>query len=396
MFEKIVLRQAEKAGTPISAGQIAESLLYYQRVQLFIDRGMLFRLIDQLGTSGVIRLLNRSDISAVYCEEMLGTMTNTVGALQVYRLAEITAYGGKDAGPLKTPQERLQYDVERKLADKGVARKFAKSFLDRVPVRRYSGHHYQKGGISNAAKADVLDPIFARQAFRRIVRDSIGGYDPGESLKVDVIDSDIGLHVFHDVDFGRINAERSRIDPLLGKFEVAAILNQIQNARGDLALASFYGGDFVTSSMGSSLVQMRHEELLRRTDLNQEARRLFSEVVLPDTPSLAEVIDGGERTMDEFFSLLDRAHKFKDWLGGVNPDEGLIRTYLRDISSEGWIQKLPAKSVRYVLSSALGATNPVAGLAAGFFDTYMVEKLCRGWRPSHFVNSKLSPFVRVG
>lgn len=396
MFENVVLRQSERVGTPVSAGQIAESLLYYQRVRLFIDRGMLFRLIDQLGTDGVIRLLSRSDVSAAYCEEMLGTMTNTVGALQVHKFTEITASGDQDSGPLKTPQDRLQYDIERRLTDKKAARTFTKRFFQKVNVRRYSGDHYQKGGISNAAKSDLLDPVFVRQAFRRIVSETPSGYDPGDLFKVEIIDSDIGLHVFHDIDFDRINAARVRAEPSWGKLDVATILNQIQDARADLALASFYGGDFVTSSMGSSLIQIRHEEMLRRTDLNQQARQLFTEIVLPDTPSLAEVIDSGERSMDEFFSLLDRAQKFKDWLGGVNPDEGLIRTYLRDVSSEGWIQKLPAKSVRYVLSSAIGAANPIAGLLAGASDTFLVEKMFGGWRPSHFINSKLSPFLHAG
>jgi len=41
MFEHIVLRRTE-GGLPISVGQIAEALLYYQKVHLFIDRGTLF------------------------------------------------------------------------------------------------------------------------------------------------------------------------------------------------------------------------------------------------------------------------------------------------------------------------------------------------------------------
>ncbi|PIY00693.1 MAG: hypothetical protein COZ23_07045, partial [Hydrogenophilales bacterium CG_4_10_14_3_um_filter_58_23] len=120
----------------------------------------------------------------------------------------------------------------------------------------------------------------------------------------------------------------------------------------------------------------------------------FTEVVLPDSPSLAEVIDSGERSFDEFLSLLDRAARFKDWLKAVNPDEDLIRTYMRDVSSEGWIQRLPAKSLRYILTVALDATNPAVGLASGFIDNFVIEKLFSGWRPNHFVSGKLSPFVQ--
>jgi hypothetical protein len=91
---------------------------------------------------------------------------------------------------------------------------------------------------------------------------------------------------------------------------------------------------------------------------------------------------------------LDCAARFKDWLKAVNPDEDLIRTYMRDVSSEGWIQRLPAKSIRYVLTLALDATNPAVGLVSGFVDNFVVDKLLSGWRPNHFVSGKLSPFVQ--
>jgi len=166
------------------------------------------------------------------------------------------------------------------------------------------------------------------------------------------------------------------------------------DARADLALASFYGGDFVTSAVTSSIIQVRHAELLRRSKLNEDSRQQFTEVVLPDSPSLAEVIDSGERSFDDFLRMLDRAARFKDWLKAVNPDEDLIRTYMRDVSSEGWVQRLPAKSLRYVLTLALDATNPVVGLFSGFVDNFVVEKLLAGWRPNHFVSGKLSQFVQ--
>lgn len=85
--------------------------------------------------------------------------------------------------------------------------------------------------------------------------------------------------------------------------------------------------------------------------------------------------------------------EINNWLKAVNPDEDLIRTYMRDISSEGWIQRLPAKKLRYVLTLALDATHPIAGLVAGFADNFIVEKLFSGWRPNHFVSGQLARFV---
>ncbi|BDT69545.1 hypothetical protein os1_37360 [Comamonadaceae bacterium OS-1] len=394
MFEHIVLRRAER-GSPISAGQIAEALLYYQRLHIFIDRMTLFQLIKQIGTGGVLALLHRPEVSAVYCEEMLGTSTTSVGVSQHHNFVAFTLSGSNDGIQLKSPAERLQYELERQDVSKGEVKRFIKQFLERVPVRKFSGNHFLEGGITAAAMRDVLDLDFAKRALRNVVAATEGGYSVGDNLKFEVVDTDLGFYVFTDIDLPSINRKRVQATPPVEALTIAHLLSNILDARADLALASFYGGDFVTSAATSSIIRARHVEFLRRSNINSESLQHFSDIVLPDTPSLAEVVDSGERSFSEFLKLLDRAGRFKDWLKAVNPDENLVRTYMRDISSEDWIQRLPAKSMRYVLTQALDATYPAAGFVAGFVDNFFVEKLLTGWRPNHFVSSKLSQFVQT-
>lgn len=393
MFEHIVLRRAER-GHPISVGQIAEALLYYQRLHIFIDRGTLFQLIKQVGTSRVLTLLNRAEVSAVYCEEMLGIHTDSVGVSQRHNCIAFTLAGHKDVGELKTPEKRLQYELERQGISKQEAKRFAKLFFARVPIRKFSGNHYLQGGITSAAKRDILDIEYAKQAIRHAVAATEGGYVVGDDLHLEIIDTDSGFYVFTNIDLNSINRRRSEGNPPIEPLTIAHLLSSILEARADLALASFYSGDFVTSAVTSSIIQARHGELLRRSNLNLDSRRHFTEVTLPDTPCLAEVIDSGERSIDDFLVLLDRAGRFKDWLKAVNPDENIVRTYMRDISSDGWIQRLPAKSLRYVLTLALDTTNPAVGFVSGFIDNFLVEKLLSGWRPNHFVSGRLLPFVQ--
>lgn len=392
MFDHIVLRRAE-GGLPITAGRIAEALLYYQKLHVFIDRGTLFQLVKQIGTGRILALLDRTEVSAVYCEEMLVTYTDSVGVSQRHSYGAVTMAGHQDVGELKSPAERLQYDLERQGIARAEAKRFSGQFLARVPIRKLSGNHFVQGGITAAAKRDVLDLEYAKKALRCAVAATEGGYLIGEDLHLEIIDTELGFYVFTNIDFDRINRNRTQAMPPAEPLTIAHLLSGIFDATADLALASFYGGDFVTSTATSSIIQAKHGELLRRANLNLEARQRFSEVVLPDAPSLAEVVDSGERSFDDFLILLDRAGRFRDWLNAVNPDENLVRTYMRDISSEGWIQRLPAKSLRYILTLALDATNPVVGLASGLIDNFVVERLLAGWRPNHFVSGRLSPFV---
>jgi len=393
MFEHIVLRRAE-GGQPISAGQIAEALLYYQKVHVFIDRGTLLELIRQIGVPLILTLLRRPEVSAVYCEETLGTRTDSVGVSQYHNYVAFTIAGHDSVGQLKTPAERLVYEVERQGLSRKDARRFSTAFLERVPVRRLSGNHFVEGGVTHAAKSDLLDTEYSAQAIRAAVAVLPGGYVIDDKFQYEVITTDQGTFIFTNIDFKSINSRRAESSPPLEPVTIAHLLSNLLDARADLALASFYGGDFVTSAVTSSIIQVRHAELLRRSKLNLGSRRQFTEVVLPDSPRLAEVIDSGERSLVEFLVLLDQAGRFKDWLKAVNPDEDLVRSYIRDMSSKGWIERLPAKSLRYILTLALDATNPIVGLASGFVDNFLMEKLFSGWRPNHFVSGKMAPFIK--
>lgn len=393
MFEKIVLRRSAE-GQAVSAGQIAEAILYYQNVHVVIDWGTLHGLLKQLGVGQLLSLLKRSDFKAVYCEESLGTHTEPVGSLRVHSYVAFTFAGHQSVGNLKTRAARLEYLARQVGCAPKAAKKFAQGFLDRVPIRRLSGDHYLKGGIPQAAKLDLLEPSFRRDAMRVTLAHTPGALATDVGTTFDVIDSDLGLHVFTDADFDAINRRRAALSPALEPISIAHVLNKIQEARADLALSSFYGGDFSTSSVTSAIVQLKHAELLRRAGISSESREQFHAVTLPDCPSLCEVIDSGERSFDEFLVLLDRAGRFKEWLKSVSPDENLVHRYIRDVTSEGWLQRLPGKGLRYVMTLAVESTNPIAGVAVGMIDAFILDKLLGGWKPNHFVQSRLGAFLQ--
>lgn len=390
MFESTVLRRSHD-GQSISFGQIAEALLYYQKVHLIIDRGTLLSLVKQIGISNLRLLLQLPSFSSVYCEEILGTHTSPVGSSQVHQYTAINITGHESVGEFRNLAERIIYTLESGGVTRKKAKNFAKFFIDSVPTRKFSGNHFISGGIPAIAKLDIMDAQFRIEAIRKAIPLISGGYEIGESLKFDVIDSDLGIHVFHNINFDLIN--RSRQSSSLDSLTEAHILTHVLEARADLTLASHYGGDFVTSAINSNIIQVRHKEILRRTGINADAWRNFLEITLPDSPAIAEVIDSGERSFDEFLALLEKASRFKSWLATVNPDEGLIRSYHKEVTSEGWLQKLPVKLLRYLITSALGAAEPISGQIAGITDTFLLDKLIGGWRPNHFIATRLEPFV---
>jgi len=392
VFEKIILRRSE-AGAAITAGQVAEALLFYQNVHLVLDMGSFGQLVRQLGPSTLLSVLQRSDCSAVYCEETLGTHTETIGSLRAHSYVAFTLAGHDGIGMFKSREERVAYMLRKQGVPTSDAKRFAKAFLKAGPVRRLSGDFYLPGGIATAARRDLDDSSFVREAVNTALKLTPGAAPMGSDLRFDIVDSDLGLYVFSNIDFAEINRHRAGLGPPLEPVTEAHLLSHILEARADLALASFYGGDFVSSEVTSAIVQLRFAELLRRRRLNQDERSHFHQVTLPDYPSLRESIDAGQRTFKEFLLLLDRAARFKEWLKTASVDEGLVRSYMTDICKEAWIQSLPAKSVRYLFTLVLEAQTPLVGATAAIADHFVIEKLMGGWRPNHFVENRLAPFL---
>lgn len=391
MFEHIVIRRTEEEHT-FSPGQIAEALFYYQKVQLILDSRALFSFVKAYGLNTLKRFLERPEVSAVYTEELLGTLTNTFASTQYHKFIALSLEGHQDK-IFKNSEERLINELTRMGIPAKEARRFAAFFLDRVPLRKLSGNHYIKGGIPESGMQDLTDTKYLSQAIRVVISNLVGGYDPGTDLEIEMFESNEGCCFFTNINFDRINEQRKLSVQELEPVTFAFLLTKILDARADSIMASYYGGDFVTSPTASEMIQLRHAQMLQRTNINLNERKQFEDIALPDFPCLSEVIDSGERSLDDYFHLLDKSTRFKDWLKGVSPDEALVRTYMQDMSSKGWIETLPAKAVRYLITLGLDKLAPTAGAIAGVVDTFLVEKLCAGWRPNHFVTKRLAPFV---
>jgi hypothetical protein len=392
VFEKIVLRRSE-SGPPLSVGEVAEALLFYQNVHLVLDYGTLNGFIERIGMQRLLGLLARPNVSAVYCEETLCMRTDRVGSLEAHSFVAFTLSGDQKVGQLTSRKNRLEYVLERHGHNRRDSRKLVERFRRHVPIRKLTDNYFLPGGVLNAASDDLRDPTFVHEAMRHVIANTIGAPALLGDFRFEIISTPPTFHVVTNVDFNRINEGRRNHQPSLDNISAAHFVNEILMARADTALAAHYGGEFYTSALSSQIVRLRYRELLKRAGINAGELREFQEITLPESRTIREVIDSGERSFDEFLSLLDKSQRFRDWIQGVNPDEKLVHAYLSDVTAEGWISKLPSKTLRYVLGSIVGAVSPAVGLGLSAVDSLFLEKILGGWRPSHFIEGKLKPFL---
>ena len=352
MFDSVVLRRAEQ-GLPVSLGQIAEALLFYRKTHLILDENTLKGLTAQLGLDGTLALLRRPELSSTYCEQLLGTKTDTVNGFEIHDFVAVTwASTGAPGADDKSPAARLASKMTRDGTDARSARRFAESLMGISPPRRFDGNHFVAGGVPTVALKNLFNGTRLAAAATEAVRHEAD--DPAlPPVRFDMHATPSGFVIFHDIDFPAINARSALLKPGSDPLTVAQLLTTLLSADCDLLLAAHYGGDFFTSNVSSSIIRLQHAELLRRGDLNLEAREGFVETVLPDVPDLRSVVDAGERSFDEFLHLLDKADRFKRWVGKVNPEVGLVQAYFQEASATDWLQTTPSKAVRLARSSEL-------------------------------------------
>ena len=199
MFEKMVLRRGEDGGGA-TLGEIAEGLLFYQRVHLILDRPVVINLVEKIGMNQLLALLNRPGVSAVYCREMLGTMTQQVGALTHHSFVgmELTGQTSKP-DRVQTPLDVVHQILKANNNYSGrQARKLAETFFEKVPIRSLMSKDFliQGKGLADAATDDVYDLNFLHEAFSRTLQASEGFAGFKTRLSLEVQPTELGFTVF--------------------------------------------------------------------------------------------------------------------------------------------------------------------------------------------------------
>ena len=174
MFEKIVLRRPDK-GPALTAGELAEALLFYQNVHLVLDFGSLDGLIRQIGMPTLVSLLTRPNISAVYCDNSLATRTETKNNIATHSFIAYSLAGDQEVGQLNSRKKKLEWILTKKHGyNKKQAKRLVERFRLKVPFRDLTNNHFIDGGIIEAAKEDLIDESFIHNSVRLALIDILG------------------------------------------------------------------------------------------------------------------------------------------------------------------------------------------------------------------------------
>jgi hypothetical protein len=327
-------------------------------------------------------------------------MGSSTGGLRSYNFA-IFEVGGIGKAKL-SKQEELEQALERSLGRSVITRKRINRIISSMSFPRVEDD-MTPDQLTQSARGDLDDHAFVQNAVNEALEALVPNYPTPRNWHFRVLKfNDGSFAVDTNLDFAAINREYHKtIPPEHSSITTDYLLNFIYDSHVGTYLASRYSAELVHDPLCSSIMKLKYVHLLRRRERSITEIDLFQNLHL-DARNISGVLNSKERSFDEFLRLLDQAGKFKKWLRETNPDEKLVKEYFDAVTRQTWIDKLPTKGMRWVITTGLAAavetfypTGVAMSAAQGLSlaDATILDRILKGWKPDQFVEGPMSSFV---
>lgn len=168
---------------------------------------------------------------------------------------------------------------------------------------------------------------------------------------------------------------------------VADTLLALTLYNSDLYLAEKFGCQDISPFYPiGDLLEIKRNRLLKATGYSD---KLWTLLEINGVPDLSQIdLTKGSNLRDLLAVSTNRnAKDFRDWFHKNQElsEKEILREYLGVLQRVPWIQKLPSKMLRFIVTSVFGAVPPL-GQAISFFDSFIIDKLFKGRSPKFFID----------
>jgi len=393
MFESICIRAHETGvnSNKIDIGKLGEALIFYQKIHVIANRGILEQLIESCGPELIIELVENEFLSITYLNNALIIITQNAN----------TSNEIHDAGQVSSPKMELQNVApeifEKIIGKSGKARRLASRFQKKIKTFEHGGE-FKESFLKDISQVDYV---------KMSVKDFFNYHVPEFSLPDPIIfdlenngsiiqvNSNINLQDANEIYHKRIPSSHSSITN-------AYILSHLQDIGSDIFFSSDLASELLVNPLHSKLIGNKIKKNLD-VPLNDWSKiDSFQDFVFDDSKAISEAINSGDKNFSDLLGVIHEANKFKHWLKDQNPNVELTKSYFKEVTKNSWVDKLPGKSTRWSLFTgaglgldALGAggLGTLTGIGLSALDTFYLDKIIKGWKPNQFIQ-ELEDFVK--
>jgi hypothetical protein len=179
----------------------------------------------------------------------------------------------------------------------------------------------------------------------------------------------------------------------------------------DVDVASQFKSELSSEESSAPIIQKAILNLDQYKANNSEAITEFNEHIITNCPSVADAIDSGMRSFDDFMHLFERSQQFREWIRQAPDDSdhnSIINEYMKANEAEvftgsklykalKFVAALPITLVPIVLPNQTELANDALNLIVGSTaDSYIdfISNRFNHWKPSQFVKSDLNNFLK--
>lgn len=280
----------------------------------------------------------------------------------------------------------------------GKGRRLANSIRDRIKT---TSHDHL---ILESARSLIRNDSFLLPAAKQILKSRVPGIGNLDGIIFNAEQVDKGLVINTNINFLLVNQQYHRfVAPEHSSITNAMILAEILELEKELYFSAKNLSEIASSDLSVKLASLKFSYIFDESNKINNEKNVFSDFIFNDVKSIKEAVNIGSITPKEVVTIIEKATPFKKWLAGIDRNDDLIRKYYDEATKESKLEKLPNKSIRFGIFTGLGAATDIAisgglgtitGAAIGAFDTFLLDKMIKGWKPNHFIEQDLLPALK--
>lgn len=394
MFEKILLRKNVPGQGVIESGTLAEAMLFYDQVNIVAEYGTLINLVKAIGLDTLENLVKGKHINLIFSPFQTGTLTKSEFTEQEH--FDFASFSLSSSTGDVDYEEVFFTALYKGSGKRGKSKRVSSRLFSQTDVFDLTKDMPTKESIQDIARKDLENQKLTKEAIAVAIQHYAPGFSFRDGWDFRTIKHSKGFNIYTNIDLKALNNARSNAyfpDPK-STLSRAYVMGSILEANIDLFLAIKFKSELVTEPVKSSIIQLKCAEVIKKSGKVANNLNRFQEVVLGSAKQIREVVNSGEKTIDDLIPLLDKSKQFKEWLQKQDDDVNLIKEYYNCITEKTWLEKLPGKATRFSIFTGAGIAvdffttggiGTLLGVVLGVGDEFILDNLMKGWKPNQFI-----------
>ena len=389
MLDSILYTACSAPAPLVDVGAMAESLIFYGKVKV-------------VGNTAILRELTR----CIPPFELLALLRS--GRLQIHYLGDQIGVSSRSTGNGAELHELVRFSSPNHTIETVAAKTFADA-VGRTGSAILGGrefesliHDFDHTNFDQASIVEMLANKPRTNEVAKTVLQSVAPQYKGDSpFLFEIEKTTQGLAVATNIDFARVNEEYHKfVPPEHSSISQAHIISAIQSAYETAFFAGSLQSEIAIAETEQAVFGKTISEVIYQSNTNAEQVQQFISLTLGNGRAIREAINSGEVRFASILELLDNADRFRSWIADQPADSNLLSAFYDEITKDSWVDKLPSKTIRFSVFTGLGLAidaigagglGTVAGLGVNAVDSFLIDRLIKGWKPHQFVNTNLKP-----